>query len=164
MTYIPDLTERYPEGFGGICMDNDYGFAEECAMWDAMERSFAKEQQEAMERYMKHEAKMLKWRTAIQKVVNTVIEAPNETYSGKKKLFNGYHLAVCTDNGKHYICHGVNCRNSMNQVVRISWERYEITEGKEFLDKMYRVFGITEEKWELKNGTWHNVLEEEWQW
>jgi len=24
MTYIPDLTERYPEGFGGICMDDGF--------------------------------------------------------------------------------------------------------------------------------------------
>ena len=36
--YVPDLTERYPEGFGGADIFEPYD--PEYAMWEAMERDY----------------------------------------------------------------------------------------------------------------------------
>lgn len=160
MTYIKDLTERYPEGFGGICTDDCYDL--ELSLWEGFEDSFRKEQEEAMKRYQKEEKTRAKFRKAFQKLVKRVLESPDEVYNGQKQLFNGYHIAVYTRDGRHYIARGVNCRNSFREVVRISWNReYEIVEDEAFLESLYYAFGVNEEKWELdRSGTWVDVLEE----
>lgn len=46
--YIPDLTERYPEGFNGVDMFEPYD--PEAAAWEAMEREYKEEERREFER------------------------------------------------------------------------------------------------------------------
>lgn len=46
--YIPDLTERYPEGLDGVDMFKPYD--PEAEMWDAMERDYREQEQRTIER------------------------------------------------------------------------------------------------------------------
>lgn len=41
--YIPDLTERYPEGMNGVDMFSDYS---EYDMWEALARDFEENERE----------------------------------------------------------------------------------------------------------------------
>ena len=58
--YIPDITERFPEGFGGVDMTDSYfpqrGYSiyDECAFWEAMEEADRAER----EYYAKHPEEM----------------------------------------------------------------------------------------------------------
>lgn len=47
-TYIPDLTERYPEGFNGVDMFEPYDI--EAAMWADMERQYKEDERREIER------------------------------------------------------------------------------------------------------------------
>lgn len=58
--YIPDLTERFPEGFGGVDLTDKYfpcerrmdSYEMECKMWEMMKRDFNADEEEEEEDFI----------------------------------------------------------------------------------------------------------------
>lgn len=56
--YIPDLTERFPEGFSGVDMCAPYDA--ELAAWESFERSYREQEQKALERFNRQPREIIK--------------------------------------------------------------------------------------------------------
>ena len=134
--YIPDLTERYSEGFrikDNLVNDVEYQAYE----------SFEEECKRAEEEYLAQAPEREKWRKKIKKAIQKILENPTENWFGEDDILGRHFIFVKLD-GKNYIAleYEIILMESCKKEKRC--ELLEITDRSNMIDEAYRFLRIVE--------------------
>lgn len=138
--YIPDLTERYPEGFNGVDMYAPRDLEYEA--WEAMERDY----QEAHDKWLQEAPQRAEYRDKVKKYIETCWKE-NKPVNGKCTIFDilfiikgnciyerYYTVSYVVEDGKH------------KKLKKERWKEIKIDscDKEKYFENLFRVLRIDE--------------------
>ena len=134
--YIPDLTERYSEGFrikDNLANDVEY------QAYKSIEEECKREEEE----YLAQASERDKGRKKIKKAIRKILENPAEDWFGEDDIFGKHFMFVKLD-GKNYIALEYEITFMESRKKEKRYKLLEITDRSNMMDEAYRFLRIAE--------------------